>query len=144
MTDQHYFETTQIASNHPGRIQVRTARRRFQDEGRIQKEIEANRRTAAQIRAMIAKLNRDVSSLDDSINADLERARFRDPSHYAYPISVRTMDARRGNLKATIAILMERLAKVDQAANDASIADLRPSVAGAEETLTIRPVRMTG
>jgi hypothetical protein len=126
MTDQYYFETTEIkrGTDHPGRMRAQLAKRRLQDESRIQREIEDNRRAAAQIRAMIAKLDRAVSSLEDSINADLERAYVRDPSHYAYPISVRTMTARRENLKATIAILLERLAKVDPATNDSSLASL--------------------
>jgi len=146
MTDQRYFETMQIkrGSNHPGRIRAQLARRRFQEEGRLQKEIDINRRAAVQIRAMIAKLGRDVSSLEDSINADLERARVRDPSHYAYPISVRTMTARRENIKATITVLLERLAKVDQVTNDSSLTSLRLSVVRANEEMTIQPVRLTG
>ena len=116
MTDQHHFETTRIerGSNHPRRIPAPLAKRQSQDERRQQREIETNRRAEGHIRALIAKLERDVLSLDDSINADLESSRVRDRSHCAYPISVRTMTARRENLKATIAVLSERLAKVDQ------------------------------
>jgi hypothetical protein len=127
MTDQHYSETFEIkpGTNHPGRIRERLAKYRFQDEGRKQRQIESDRQAAVQIRAMIAKLDLAVSSLDDSINAVLETARVRDSSHYAYPIAVRTMTARRENLKSTIAILSGRLADVESAANDSRLADLQ-------------------
>ena len=115
MTDQYNFETTdnERGSNHSGRNRALFAIRRSQNERRKQREIATNERAAKQIRSVIAQLDRDVSSLDDSINADLEMARVRDPSHYAYPFSVRTMIARRENLKVTIALLLERLAKLD-------------------------------
>jgi membrane-anchored protein YejM (alkaline phosphatase superfamily) len=110
MTDQHYSETFEIkpGTNHPGRIRERLAKYRFQDEGRKQRQIESDRQAAVQIRAMIAKLDLAVSSLDDSINAVLE-----------------TMTARRENLKSTIAILSGRLADVESAANDSRLADLQ-------------------
>jgi hypothetical protein len=137
MTDQHYFETTEIkrGSNHPGRIRALLAKRQSQEESRKQREVATNSRAAVQIRAIIAKLDRDVSSLGDSINADLERARVRDPSHFAYPISVRTMTARRENLKATIAMLLERLAKGRQATMIADLTNLRHArqASGSEE-----------
>jgi hypothetical protein len=120
MTDQHYFETTDRAILQPRRFRARFPKNRSQGEDRKQREIQTNRRAAVQIRAMIAKLDHDASSLDDSINAILEDARVRDPSHYAYPISVTTMTARRENLKATIAVLVERLAKLDQASKVAA------------------------
>jgi hypothetical protein len=127
MTDQHYSETFEIkpGTNHPGRIRERVAKYRFQDESRKQRQIERNRQTAVQINAMIAKLDLAVSSLDDSISAVLETARVRDPSHYAYPIAVRTMTARRENLKSTIAILSEQLAYVELGTNDSRLADLQ-------------------
>jgi hypothetical protein len=128
MTEPHYFETMKVdrGINHPGRVRARFAKRQLQHEIRKQKEIETDRRAAMQLRAMIAAFERALSSLDDSINADLERARIRDPSHFAYPISVRTMTTRRNNLKATIAALSDRLAITDDGFNQSVAAKTKP------------------
>jgi cell division protein FtsB len=117
MTDQHYFETPEIAprSDHPGRKLSILAKRQAQNEARKQREIEIKRRAATQLRTMIVTLEREVANLDDGISSELILARVRDPSHFAYPISVRTMQARRENLKATIAALSDRLALTDDA-----------------------------
>jgi hypothetical protein len=116
MTDQHYFETAEIDRNrddHPGRKRSILAKRQAQNEARKQREIEIKRRSATQLRTMIAALEREVANLDDGISSELALARVRDPSHFAYPMSVRTMQARRENLKATIAALSDRLALTD-------------------------------
>ena len=117
MTDQHYFETPEIAprSDHPGRKLSILAKHQAQNEARKQREIEIKRRAATQLRTMIVTLEREVANLDDGISSELMLARVRDPSHFAYPISVRTMQARRENLKATIAALSDRLALTDDA-----------------------------
>jgi cell division protein FtsB len=91
------------------------AKRQAQNEARKQREIEIKRRAATQLRTMIVTLEREVANLDDGISSELILARVRDPSHFAYPISVRTMQARRENLKATIAALSDRLALTDDA-----------------------------
>jgi cell division protein FtsB len=118
MTDQHYFETAETArrSDHPGRKLSILAKHQAQDEARKQREIEIKRRAATQLRTLIVTLEREVANLDDGISSELMLARVRDPSHFAYPISVRTMHARRENLKATIAVLSDRLALIDDAA----------------------------
>ena len=117
MTDQHYFETPEIAprSDHPGRKLSILAKHQAQNEARKQREIEIKRRAATQLRTMIVTLEREVANLDDGISSELMLARVRDPSHFAYPISVKTMQARRENLKATIAALSDRLALTDDA-----------------------------
>jgi cell division protein FtsB len=117
MTDQHYFETAETArrSDHPGRKLSILAKHQAQNEARKQREIEIKRRAATQLRTMIVTLEREVANLDDGISSELMLARVRDPSHFAYPISVRTMQARRENLKATIAALSDRLALTDDA-----------------------------
>ena len=117
MTDQHYFETAEIdrRSDHPGRKLSILAKHQAQNEARKQREIEIKRRAATQLRTMIVTLEREVANLDDGISSELMLARVRDPSHFAYPISVRTMQARRENLKATIAALSDRLALNDDA-----------------------------
>jgi len=115
MTEQYHFETVKIKSgnNHPGRIRVLLAKRQAQNEARKQREIEIKRRAATQLRTMIVNLEREVTNLDDSISTELALASVRDPSHFAYPIAARTMQARRKNLKATIAALSDRLALTD-------------------------------
>lgn len=118
MTEQHHIETTRIQLSGRRRLRTLFAKRRSPDEHGKQRAIDVNRRAATQIRTMIARLKHDISKLEDRIKSDLERARMRDPSHHAYPISVRTWSARRENLKTTIAVLLERLALLDQAMND--------------------------
>jgi hypothetical protein len=115
MTKQCHFETVKIkcGNNHAGRIRAILAKRQAQNEAREQREIEIKRRAATQLRTMIANLDREVANLDDGISSELTLARVRDPSHFAYPISVRTMQARRENLKTTIAALSDRLALTD-------------------------------
>jgi hypothetical protein len=115
MTSQYYFETVEIEgeNNHPGRVQAFLAKRQAQNEARKQKEIEVKRRTATRLRMMIASIERDIANLDASINSELELARIRKPFHFAYPIAARTMQARRENLKATVAALSDRLASTD-------------------------------
>src|ERR1700731_731266 len=68
MTDQHYFETAEIDRNrddHPGRKRSILAKRQAQNEARKQREIEIKRRSATQLRTMIAALEREVANLDD-------------------------------------------------------------------------------
>jgi hypothetical protein len=115
MTKQCHFETVKIkcGNNHPGRIRAILAKRQAQNEARKQREIEIKRRAARQLRTMIVTLEREVANLNDGISSELMLARVRDPSHFAYPISVRTMQARRENLRATIAALSDRLALND-------------------------------
>jgi hypothetical protein len=113
MTYKYCFETIPHGSNHPGRIRGRLAKRLAREHGRKQKQIDTSQREAAQIRSMIASLNRTIASLDGSIAADLEKSHVRDPRHYAFPISARTMIARRDNLRSTIAALSDRLSKLD-------------------------------
>jgi hypothetical protein len=117
MMDQHYFETAETArrSDHPGRKLSILAKHQAQNEARKQREIEIKRRAATQLRTMIVTLEREVANLGDGISSELMLARVRDPSHFAYPISVKTMQARRENLKATIAALSDRLALTDDA-----------------------------
>jgi hypothetical protein len=115
MTRQCHFETVErrCGNNHPRRFRAILAKRRANNEARVQREIEIKTRAATQLRTMIANLEREVANLDDGISSELTLARVRDPSHFAYPISVRTMQARRKNLKTTIAVLSDRLTLTD-------------------------------
>jgi hypothetical protein len=115
MTSQYYFETVEIEgeNNHPGRVQALLAKRQAQNEARKQREMEVKRRTAIRLRMMIASIEQDIANLDASISSELALARVRKPFHFAYPIAARTMQARRENLKATVAALSDRLALTD-------------------------------
>ena len=79
---------------------------------RKQTEIENNRTAAARIQSMIATLEHAICSLDGSIDAVLQTSQVRDPSSYAYPVAARAMGARRDNIRVTIAVLSEQLAKI--------------------------------
>jgi hypothetical protein len=119
MVDRYYFETTATErSNHPVRVRTRFARRVVQSEMRKQKEIGNNRTAVARIRNMIAGLERAVFSLNGSIEAVLEETEIRDPSNFAYPVAAKTMGLRRDNIQATIAVLSERLAKINDPQTD--------------------------
>jgi hypothetical protein len=115
MTDPHCFETAEVdgRTDHPGRKLLALAKRQARDATRKQREIETKSRATGQLRTMIITIGREIANLDDSIRSELMLAEVRDPSHYAYPISVRTMEARRVNLRATIAALSHRLTLTD-------------------------------
>ena len=126
MTEQYYFETTQRTKRRPGRSQDRP--RPIRDIRRELKAIESRWREAAQIRSMIASLNREVASLDANIAAELKTSRVRDPQHYAYPTAARAMDLRKHNLNATISALSRRLDQLDHAdTSEALVLGLQPA-----------------
>jgi hypothetical protein len=115
MSEQCHFETPDEKQGDARPLPVRalSANRQAWKETREKSEIEIKRRTATQLQTMIVKLEREVANLGDSIGSELALASIRDSSHFAYPSSVRTMLARRDNLKASIAALSDRLAKLD-------------------------------
>jgi hypothetical protein len=120
MTSLSRFETVELecGNDHPGRVAVFLPKRQAQNEVREQREIEAKRQTAIRLRMMIASIERDIANLDASISSELALARVRKPSHFAYPIAARTMQARRENLKATVTALSDRLALTDVMTSD--------------------------
>ena len=115
MAEQYYFEATKIerCTDYPRRIRALLLKRRALDLAREQVKLQNKQRTVMQLRTMIPNLEWEVAHLNDSIRSELELARVRDPTHFGYPISVRTMAARRDNLKNTIAALSDRLAMMD-------------------------------
>jgi hypothetical protein len=66
-----------------------------------------------QTQAMLAGLQNDLRLLDQSIADELENSPTRDPLHFAFPMTVRALTARRDNLKATISLLLLELTKED-------------------------------
>jgi hypothetical protein len=69
-------------------------------------------REAAQIRTLIADLDRIVQILNCDIATEEESARVSNRSDATYPILAMTLAARRDNLRYTIAALEQRLATI--------------------------------
>jgi hypothetical protein len=96
-----HFETEE-PTLQPRRVRVQAEKRRRQIEIRRQAELAAARQAEAQIRQLTAGLEAEVVNLDACIAADLEVVSVKDPSHYAFSVSIKAMIARRDNLKSTI------------------------------------------
>jgi hypothetical protein len=107
MTEQRHFETIIEYRARPPRTRERSGNRKEQDAQRAQKEIE-------NLHATIFDLERGVLALQLEMDAEHTIARARDPSHFGYPIAVRTMAARRDNLKVTLATLSKRLSELTE------------------------------
>jgi flagellar protein FliJ len=69
-------------------------------------------REAAQIRTLIADLDHIVRILNCEIATEEERAGVSDRSQPEYPMTARTLSARRDNLENTIASLEQRLTSI--------------------------------
>jgi hypothetical protein len=54
-------------------------------------------------------LKNAATLLDFSIETELQTSPTRDPRHFAFPMSAKTLIARRDNLRATIAALSKEL-----------------------------------
>jgi hypothetical protein len=72
-------------------------------------------REVAQIRTMIANLDRSISILNCDIETEEDRASVRDLSDDSYPMLARALAARRANLTLTRAALTERLDEIEGA-----------------------------
>jgi hypothetical protein len=117
MKPQCQFETTRYKheKNYPGRIGKTLAKRRAQQEAQRQKQVEAKQRDARRLQTLIISLAHEVANLDESIVSEQALSRDREPSHFACPISVSMMRARRENLNNTIEGLTDRLSGLCQA-----------------------------
>lgn len=74
---------------------------------------EALTKRRQQTQAMLIDLQRNLRLLDQSIADELENSPTKDPHHFAFPMTVRALTARRDNLKATISLLLFELTKED-------------------------------
>jgi hypothetical protein len=81
----------------------------------IRGAIRKNRIATTWLEDLIKGLECVVVSLNASIDAVLEEAQVRDPTHIAYPVAARTMSTRRDNIQGTIAVLSAQLAKIKNA-----------------------------
>jgi hypothetical protein len=109
---QYDFETVKLGLGS-GPERLLSARRQAKHEAHRQWEIDIKKRTAIRLRTVIADLGQEIANLDISIASELALARVRDRAHFAYPISVRMMQARRENLEASVAALSDRLSLID-------------------------------
>ena len=122
MKQQCQFETAKYKheKNHPGEIATTPTRRRAQQETQGQKHVEAKQSDARRLQTLIISLAREIANLDESIASELALSSDREPSHFAYPVSVSMMRARRENLNNTIEGLTDRLSGLRQAKVNAS------------------------
>ena len=102
-----HFETEE-STLQPRRVRVQAEKRQRQFEIRRQAELAAANQAATQIRLLTADLEAEAASLEACIAADLAVATIKDPSHYAFPVSIKAMMARRDNIKTTIRALLAR------------------------------------
>jgi hypothetical protein len=98
-----------LHQDYPGRVRAVREKRRSIAERRREKEAAAARLEAERIRTIIERFEMDIFGLDTIIKAELKSAPVSDPSHFAFPISLRMMMAQRDNLAATASMLSERL-----------------------------------
>lgn len=76
--------------------------------------IDALQRTRQRTEAVVTDLKHAATLLDINIEAELQGSPTRDPAHYAFPMTVRSLMARRDNLRATIAALCDELTRHNQ------------------------------
>jgi hypothetical protein len=80
-------------------------------------------REARSIKTVIADMRREIRVLDCDVRTEEERSGTLNPSHPHYSVLVKTLLARRDNLKATIAALEARLSSIS------SVWQQEPSIA---------------
>ena len=106
MTRLHHHETAKV-----GRSNRAEAKKRTIEERKHLALMAALRRWRQRTEAVLIDLKNAVALLDCSIEAELQSSPSRDPHHFAFPMTVRALIARRENLMATIAALSEELAR---------------------------------
>jgi hypothetical protein len=108
MNQQPQFETSNFERS--ARAEVK---RRAKEERKLLAMNDALRRMRQRTETMLIDLKNAVRLLDQSIEAELENNPTKDPHHFAFPMTVRALIARRENLKATVASLSDELSKND-------------------------------
>ena len=107
-----------VTIDQPRHRSARQAKLHLIAQRRKTLEQTAAQRQTALIQGIISNLGRTVSTLNATIEAELESVRVREPSHFAFSIAIKAMMVRRDNLTASIAVLTERLADTDQVSSD--------------------------
>ena len=108
MNQELQFEATYLQR----RILADSARQTTAERKRLATS-EALMKRRQQTQAMLVGLQKDLRLLDQSIADELENSPTKDPHHFAFPMTVRALTARRDNLKATISLLLLELTKED-------------------------------
>ena len=65
-------------------------------------KIHTTRRRIAEIEGVIADFDRMANALETEIHVEQKRARFDDPSPFAFPLYAKALIARRDNLKRSV------------------------------------------
>jgi hypothetical protein len=102
--------------NHETQFETAYLRRRIRAEASRQTRAESKRlalhdalqKRREQTEAMLVRLRSDLRLLDQSIEAELENSPTRDPHHFAFPMTLRALIARRDNLKSTISMILQQ------------------------------------
>src|SRR5258708_7076239 len=115
MTDIYHFRTPNSERPLCESCRAPLPKHLAREESRRLASLNAARQTQEHTEAMIRDLKGAVVMLDRSIETELERVWIKDPAHFAFPMTVRALVARRDNLKATIAALCNRLATFEPA-----------------------------
>jgi hypothetical protein len=116
MTNLFYLRTAGTKQQPPARpSRPRLSKCQATEKRKRQAVVKLPEQEAKRIEAIILDLKRGVLILNHHIEAELEHAGIRNPSHFAYPLSARALLVRRENLKTTIAVLSDRLPKTNQA-----------------------------
>ena len=109
MTRLHHLQTP----NEERSARAAAKRRAIEERKRVAM-IEALQRMRQRTEAVLLDLKNAATLLDCSIETELQSSPSRDPRHFAFPMTVRALIARRDNLEATIAALSEELARGNQ------------------------------
>lgn len=105
MTRPYHLET---GVERPTRAE---AKRRAIEERKRLAMVDALQRTRQRTEAVVTDLKNTAALLDINIEAELQGSPTRDPGHFAFPMSARSLMARRDNLQATISALCDELTK---------------------------------
>lgn len=66
--------------------------------------------------AMLVRLRNDLRLLDQTVEAELQNSPTKDLHHFAFPMTLRALIARRDNLKSTISMVLHELRNDDRPA----------------------------
>src|SRR5215208_5698305 len=106
MTRQHHFETPDLE-----RTDRAQAKKLAIEEHKRLAMIGALQRMRQRTEVVLTDLKNAAILLNHSIEAELKSSPTRDLGHYAFPMTARTLIARRRNLEATIEVLCKELAR---------------------------------
>lgn len=107
MTQLHHLVTAS-----EDRSSRAATKRRAIEEAKRMAMIDALQRLRQRTEAVLVDLKNAASLLDASIEVELQNSSTRDPRDVAFPMTARSLMARRDNLHATIAAISEEMLRV--------------------------------